>query len=553
MTDRDKLKVEILRYLDGDLTPEEERQLAASIKGDREAEDLFAQLMRFNGNIAAVLSEAAGEKAAKREMARETPRRRNPETTWVLVGAAAAAAVILLAILASSMGDDVPKKTKPAPFVKKEEPREAPVPPPPPPPPTPVPLPEKKTTPPTPPPVVPPPSPPKPEPVPAPPVEPPKPAPEPKPEPAPKPEPPPPPPPTTKAIVVVAVLEGLKGDVTVKSEKAKEGQQIEPAQAVETGAGESAAVLRFGDGTKIELAAESRIDRMANGQGKKIDLDHGVLTADVKKQQAGQALIVLTPHAEARVLGTKFTLTVKGDATRLDVQEGRVRLTRRSDGASTDVSAGYFTVAMPGPRPVAKKVPPVNPRLLLNEDFESGDGRWQLIEGGFPTTTRGKVEIDASFRAGDSYAAGGWHVPGGVRLKKGFPVPFRLTVDVESTIKDEDLNVVVAFVPESQKAGVIKNEIGVRLRGSEHTILVENVKGKPSTAAGPWPYRAQWTVELDRQEIRFLVGDKEVGRQAHGLTFTENYRFELHGAAKDTGPKSARVAFDNVKVEALEK
>jgi ferric-dicitrate binding protein FerR (iron transport regulator) len=540
--DREKLKSDILRYLDSDLTPEEEKALAARIRGNKEAEDLFAELMRFHGNIATVLSEAAGEKEARRELRvrRAVPVGGPSPTVWVLAAAGVAAA-ILIAVFGS--GPDEPAhKPKPTPLVKKEEPREVPL------------LkPEPKVEIPPPPPI--PPA-PKPEPIP----EPPKPTPKPEPPPdVPKPIPPPPAPPptpeppkTTKAEVTVATLESLKGDVTIKGEKAKEGQPIVAGSGIETGAGESAAVLKLPDGTKIDLAAETRVEKITNGDGKRLVLAQGILTADVRKQPAGQPFVVTTPHAEARVIGTKFTLTVKGDATRLDVQEGRVRLTRLSDTTGVDVGAGSFAVAGPGPRPVAKKIPPLNPRLLLNEDFEN-DARWQLLSDGFATTAKGKLEIDLSPRPAYPYAQGGWHLPGGAKPKQqAFALPFRLTVDVEVSVKHDDVNAVVALVPASAKAGVIKNELTVRLRGAEYGILVENNKMKTSTA-GPFPIKSRWVIELDRQEIRFWADGKDIGRQAHGLSMTEDYKFELQGIAKSGVPAGARVAFDNVKVEAIEK
>jgi len=539
--DREKLKQDILRYLDSDLTPEEERTLAAQIRGNREAEDLLAELMRFNGNIATVLTEAAGEKAARREMRGPRPSTGTSSATWILIAAGIAAA-ILFAVFASS--PDPEPIRKPKPLVKREDVRELPPPPPPPPEPPPTPKPAPKPE-------------PKPEPLP----EPPKPVPKPEPrteEPKPLPPPPPPPPPaptpeppktTTKVEVIVATLESFKGDVLVQGEKAKEGPLVAGVK-VETGAGE--ATLKLADGTKIDLAAETRVDRITNGDGKKIALDQGILTADVKKQPAGQPLVVVTPHAEARVLGTRFTLTVKGDATRLDVQEGRVRLTRLSDKSFVDVGAGSYSIAAPGPRPVVKKIPSVNPRLLLSDDFES-DGRWQLLTDGFPATSKNKVEIDLSPKSSYAYAQGGWHLPGGVRLKQGaFALPFRLTVDVEVSVKHDNLNAVIALVPASAKAGVVKNELTARLRGGEYAILVENNKTKTSSA-GAFPIRTQWIIELDKQEIRFWAGGKEVGRQAHGLTITEDYKFELQGAAKADVPAGAKVTFDNIKVEIIDR
>jgi ferric-dicitrate binding protein FerR (iron transport regulator) len=535
--DREKLKQDILRYLDSDLTPEEERALAAQIRGNREAEDLLAELMRFHGNIATVLSEAAGEKAARREMRGRRPSTGTSSTAWILIAAGIAAA-ILFAVFASS--PDPEPIRKPKPMVKREEVRELPPPPPPPPepPPTPkpIPKPEPRPEPPKPPPEA-----PKPVPPPAPEPETPKPVPE-----TPKPE---PPKTTTKVDVVVATLESFKGEVLVQGEKAKEGPLVAGVK-VETGAGE--ATLKLVDGTRIDLAAETRVDRITNGEGKRIALDQGLLTADVKKQPAGQPLVIVTPHAEARVLGTRFTLAVKGDSTRLDVQEGRVRLTRLSDKSSVDVSAGSYSIAAPGPRPTAKKIPAVNPRILLSDDFEA-DGRWQVLSDGFATTAKGKVEIDLSPRGSYTYSQGEWNLPGGVRLKQGaFALPFRVTVDVEVSVKHDNLNALVAFVPASAKAGVIKNELTARLRGGEYAILVENVKGKTSSA-GAFPIKTTWVIELDKQEIRFWAGGKDVGRQAHGLPMTEDYKFELQGAAKKDVPNGARVTFDNLKVEIIDR
>jgi len=513
--------------------------------------------MRFNANIATVLSESAGEQEATLEVQQRPVRSRSlvreaaPSTLVWALAAAGVAAAVLLAVL-STGPEEPPRKPKSAPLVKKTEPREAPQ--------APAPVPK-------------PPEPPRePRPAPAPVAAPenprrdppapqqPQPASAPEAPPAPVPAPAPVVPQTTKAEVAVAVVDSVKGEAKLRTSKGpeavKEGQSLLEGQGIEVGAGESSASLRLADGSRLELAAESRLDRITNGDGKRIALDLGVLTADIRKQAPGQPLIILTPQAEARVLGTRFTLTVKGDSTRLEVLEGRVRLTRLSDGSSTDVGAGSFAVAAPGPRPASKRLPANNPRLLLAEDFENPSGvdaRWQALADGFPTTTRGRLEVDLSPRAADAYTSGGWHLPGGLRPRQGFAVPFRLSVDVEVTAKHDNLNAVVALAPASVKVGGVRNEVAARLRGAEYAILIENTKAKTSAAGGAFPLRTRWVIELDRQELRFWVDGKEIGRQAHGLTITEDYKFELQGAAKADVPAGARVIFDNVKVEPLDR
>ena len=97
------------------------------------------------------------------------------------------------------------------------------------------------------------------------------------------------------------------------------------------------------------------------------------------------------------------------------------------------------------------------------------------------------------------------------------------------------------------------NNYVLRSGDEEYGILVENVKGKTATAAGSFPLKTRWVIELDRQELRFWADGKEIARQSHGLTITEDYKFELQAAAKADVPAGARVMFDSVKVEPLER
>ena len=50
-------------------------------------------------------------------------------------------------------------------------------------------------------------------------------------------------------------------------------------------------------------------------------------------------------------------------------KEGRVKLTRLSDNASTEVAAGQFAVASDALKPVARKIAAPNPRVFA-EDFD---------------------------------------------------------------------------------------------------------------------------------------------------------------------------------------
>ncbi len=187
---------------------------------------------------------------------------------------------------------------------------------------------------------------------------------------APRPEAPPVPPAPRETIPVVAYLEEAHGEVEVLGEgeriAAAIGHPLLSGQGVRAAGKGSSAVLCFLDGTRIELGADTSL-RDLGGKVKGGFLDQGMLAADVVKQAAGSPAVFRTPQARAEVLGTRLTLAVSPGSTRLDVSQGRVRLVRERDGASVDVTPGYFAVVAPGasilPRPVDRKKAPED-RLL---------------------------------------------------------------------------------------------------------------------------------------------------------------------------------------------
>lgn len=95
--------------------------------------------------------------------------------------------------------------------------------------------------------------------------------------------------------------------------------------------------LTLQPGTGIKIAPSSR--------GKRFELLLGRLEASVARQRPFRPMLVQTPQAEARVLGTKFTLTVSPTTTRLDVMEGKVRFTRLSDGTHLEITKDHYSLA----------------------------------------------------------------------------------------------------------------------------------------------------------------------------------------------------------------
>jgi len=223
------------------------------------------------------------------------------------------------------------------------------------------------------------------------------------PEPAPK---PPEPPRAEPTRMVLATLQRVEGQVFLvqgnERRPATASAEILSGHGIAIAAGST--VLRYPDGTAVELGPESRVARFFEDEGKRLELTQGSLRATVVKQPAGRPFAVLTPHGEARVAGTTFRLTVKAGVTRLEVTEGKVQL-KGPAGKPVDVGVGHFGVATAGVEPAARPVT----SLLAH---------WKLDE------TAGRVAIDASGNGNDAALTGqaDWtpgKIGGGLSCAKG--------------------------------------------------------------------------------------------------------------------------------------
>lgn len=155
---------------------------------------------------------------------------------------------------------------------------------------------------------------------------------------------------------------------------------------------EGPARIRFPDGSAVDAAAGTRIARVLahgpKGAGKRMELERGDLSLEIVRQPHRHPFVVATPHAEITVLGTTLRIQATREGTRVDVEKGRVRMTRASDGKSVELRAGMLAMAQEGvPFEAGREVP----RVI--EDHELGSkwifGDWSArplfgvsIEGG---------------------------------------------------------------------------------------------------------------------------------------------------------------------------
>lgn len=140
---------------------------------------------------------------------------------------------------------------------------------------------------------------------------------------------------------------------------ARAGEPLPAGAAVLTVGPGSGAELAFADGTRLELGGDAILASLGAAGGKRALLARGTLRAAVRPQPAGEPMVVSTPHADAVVVGTRFALEVSERETRLQVDEGRVRLRRTVGGGEEAlVAAGQTAVASERVAPAAALAAP---------------------------------------------------------------------------------------------------------------------------------------------------------------------------------------------------
>ncbi len=372
----ERTRAELERYLDGGMSLPEATAFLDAVRRDPEALASLGRALQDQAHLYDVLRERpapATRRTAKARRYRAGGAGSPPGAFPWLAGLVAAGVLILLVLSASV----APLRTRPAPPLAREpqaaDPAPNPSPPPPPAEKPPAPLPSR------------PPETPTPQRAPAPPtVESPRSTPDPAPAPAPGPPPPSPKPPEKKTVTTLAQIEQAQGDVTLvegdAERPARAGDGLTVGARLRTGSPGSAS-FRFPDGTRIELSAAAAVEMAPPDKGKLVVLTGGALAADVKPQPAGMPMVVATRHAEVVVVGTRFSVALTADGTRLEVREGKVRFHRTGDRASVEVRAGQFATAAPAIEPVARPLPIDDVLILPTQGIAIG-GDWRLVRDG---------------------------------------------------------------------------------------------------------------------------------------------------------------------------
>ena len=101
--------------------------------------------------------------------------------------------------------------------------------------------------------------------------------------------------------------------------------------------------LEFHDGSIGMISGDSILTFSDPGQ-KEMRLKQGRFSASVVPQPAGKPMLIHTPAAELKVIGTQFDVEAGPASTMLYVREGKVQIRRVSDGKTVDVPADHRVV-----------------------------------------------------------------------------------------------------------------------------------------------------------------------------------------------------------------
>lgn len=363
--------------------------------------------------------------------------------------------------------------------------------------------------------------------------------------------------PEPQRIGTIAEASGATAGPGSRPRRLGSGDPVLAGETLTTAAGGGARIL-CADGTALVLEADSEVRMESRADGLLIGLEHGELQAAVTRRTAGAPLRVRTAHAEATILGTRFTLSASPARTALAVEQGLVRFVRLADGAGLDVGAGQSATVAPGepfvlvdprtPLPPAQPLPPAPPLQPPPPPVPppAATRRWHETFGS-PAAMRGftvrsddhRVDIANGLRLLMTPRPGVppklWTDLNGVVSTESLRPPFTVSATIQPIGRPPDALATMALLPLDASMPAIR----VDFRDGRYDLLtqgsgatdpewLERVQRSPAWPEGPeiWEVR----VEPDGS-VRFSV-DGTLRLQTSLRTLASGYRLGLGGMAR---------------------
>ncbi len=194
--------------------------------------------------------------------------------------------------------------------------------------------------------------------------------------------------------VAIAKVRALSGSLVYTGDRGlvrniiKEGDSLEGG-TIEGMTPDAWFELEFDDGSTVMISGNSMLTFSDDGQ-KKLRLQEGGFSANVKPQPKDRPMLVQTRTAIFEVLGTRFSVDAEQTTATLTVSEGRVRVTRLSDNLSVDVPAKHRVVASQDHELTPKRLPDSVSiwESRIERGSKEGNGEWVPAQEGEPAHLR---------------------------------------------------------------------------------------------------------------------------------------------------------------------
>tara|TARA_Y100000588_G_scaffold273078_1_gene288893 strand:+ start:688 stop:2028 length:1341 start_codon:yes stop_codon:yes gene_type:complete len=194
--------------------------------------------------------------------------------------------------------------------------------------------------------------------------------------------------------VAIAKVKALSGSLVYTGDRGlvrniiKEGDSLEGG-TIEGMTPDAWFELEFDDGSTVMISGNSMLTFSDDGQ-KKLRLQEGGFSANVKPQPKDRPMLVQTRTAIFEVLGTRFSVDAEQTTATLTVSEGRVRVTRLSDNLSVDVPAKHRVVASQDHELTPKRLPDSVSiwESRIERGSKEGNGEWVPAQEGEPAHLR---------------------------------------------------------------------------------------------------------------------------------------------------------------------
>ncbi len=143
----------------------------------------------------------------------------------------------------------------------------------------------------------------------------------------------------------IAKITGLSGSLQWTGDGGRVVRALEVGSSLRGGtlellSADSWSVLEFPDGSTVTISGQSALT-LSDSKQKELYLREGSLSANVTAQPEGRPMLIRTPTAQLEVLGTQLNVDAERTSTTLQVNDGRVRVTRLADGIVTEVPADH--------------------------------------------------------------------------------------------------------------------------------------------------------------------------------------------------------------------